>query len=186
LRKTVVVVGLVLLITGLAVSVFPSQEEQIETTTDAEWDLQSKTVLPQNSTFFGKLMRSGMWFQLNVSASDLVLLRVSITQYPNIKNPFFTQFNTKFNQTVTATDTGTYWIDIENENEIPVILDGKVLVMKTETRYENIHPYALPGVAVMFVGIAIVMWGAFAKTKEPLRTKRKTPKTHLHSLTQQF
>lgn len=183
MKKTFIAIGLVVLIAGLALTVVSSQEEYTEITQKDEWPLYSKTLLSQNSTFYATLMNPGMWFQLNVSAAYPVGLQVSITRLPDIKDPIFIQIDTKFDQKVQASRTGTYWIDIENGNSFPVTLDGNVLVMQPETHYNSTHPYALPGFLIMLAGIAVAVWGGFRKPKEGARSRRVTTTQRLHTST---
>jgi len=179
-RKLIVGIGLVLLATGMALLAFPTQEAS-ETTVDVkEWNLQSKTLgpqnSPQNSTFYGTFMRPGMWFQLGVSSSDFVQLNVSVLQNPGIRTPFLIKEGTSFDQKVTISQTGTYVVDIRNINPYNVTLDGKVIVRETETNYRTTNPYAFPGFIVTLGGTAAMAFGIFKKPKRASKPKRTTTK----------
>ncbi len=176
LRKIVVGIGLLLLLAGLPVLVFPAQEADTETVKIGKWDLQSLVLAPygqdQDSTFHARLMNSSRWFQLNLSSSDPIGLQVSISRQGLEKVPIFNQTRTSFNQKVSASATGTYVIDIQNKNPSSVTLDGNVLEMQLKTNYRTVYPYALLGFLMILGGTGVLIFGILRNPKKPSKSKR--------------
>ncbi|MGD8507077.1 MAG: hypothetical protein PVF15_10500 [Candidatus Bathyarchaeota archaeon] len=183
LKKIIVSIGLVLLAVGAVILVFPAQEPHFEISTAKTWDLQSKILEPQNGTFYGSLMDSDRLFQLNISSSGPVKLTLSIVRHlgdPS-KTPIspYPQTRSSFNEKVEIGSTGTYYIDIENENSFPVTLSGNVLVQEKEENQQTIYPYVIPGFLLVLGGVGALIFGIFrGKPKKLPRsrnvTKRKT------------
>ncbi len=165
--------GLVLLVLGIAISMFPAQEPYIESeaVTIAEWSLQQQTLAPQNTTFYGKMAEHGTWFQLNISSSDSVKVTVSLVQHAPgpTKVPIFEEMGISFKQTVLIYSTGMHYIDVVNENAFSVTLWGNVLVQQqqTETKYRTIYPYFIPGLLIMLGGTTTLLFGISKKPRKP-------------------
>ena len=181
LKKIIAGMGLLFLLAGLTVFVFPAQEVYTETEEISKWDLQSRVLAPfgqdQDSAFYGRLMTPERLFQLNLSSSDSIELNVSISQHnPEQKIPIFRQTGTNFNQEVSAQFTATYIIDIQNKNPSSVTLDGNILVKKSITNYHTVYPYAFPGFLMILGGTCTLIFGIFKKSKKPLKPKRTKSK----------
>jgi len=181
LKKIIAGIGLLFLLAGLSVFVFPAQEVYTETVEISKWDLQSRVLAPfgqdQDSTFYGRLMTPERLFQLNLSSSDPIELQVSISRHnPDEKVPIFYQTGTNFNQEVPAYNTGTYIIDIQNKNPSSVTLDGNILVKKLITNYHTTYPYAFPGFLMILGGTSALIFGIFKKSKKPSKSKRTKSK----------
>lgn len=120
-------------------------------------------------------MEPGMWFQLNISSSDSVVVTVSFAQQSSggsTKVPvFLPPEGSSFNQKVSISFTGTYFIDITNENSFPVTLWGNVLVQERELNYHMIYPYVVPGLLVMLGGASVLVFGISKGVKRPSRLK---------------
>ena len=161
------------------IMVFPAQETSLETVTVKTWNLQQRTIAPQNSTFYGSSMQPEMWFQLNISSSDSVKVIISIIQHlggpekDTIAGPFI---GTSFHQKATVSVTATYWIDIYNENPTPVTLYGNVLVQQEKTNYHTIYPYVIPGFLIMLGGITTLLFGTFKRPRKPSKSRSKHKK----------
>jgi hypothetical protein len=177
-KKIIVSVGLILLVAGVVISVFPRQESYVvsEAVTLKEWPLQQQTLTPQNTTFYGQKIEPTMWFKLNISCSDSVRTTVSLVRHTNgdTKDSIFNQTGANFNQTVSVLIGGTYYVDIINENPFSVTLNGNVLVQAqhTETKYRNVYPYTVPGLLVMLGGAITSFFGIFRRTRRPSRKSK--------------
>ena len=160
---------------GVVILVFPSRVTYFETSTVKEWDLQSRILVPQDSTFYGHFMNSTRSFQLNIASSNSsgtpapVKVTASVVQHSggSVKVPLsgYPQTGSSFNQKVLPHSGGTYFIDIENENPFPVTLKGNILVLQTEENYRTIYPYVIPGFLIMLGGIGALIHGIFKKPK---------------------
>ena len=177
MRKIIVGIGLFLCVVGLAFLVFQAQEEYAETVDVYEWNLQSEPLAPsgenRDSTFYGRYMDYGMWFQLNVSSSNSIELQVSRMQHdPDLKIAIFDQIGIHFDQKISGLYPGTYVIDIKNESPSWVTLDGSVLVRRLETNHRNVYPYTIPGFLIMLGGTGVLVFGIFRKPKKLSKSKR--------------
>lgn len=178
MRRKVVFLGAFLLILGLAIMILPTQEpflakREVEV---RSWELQEiSPVLPPQDTApgFGRLMLPGMWFQLDISSTDLIEVRISVIQHnPTTKVPVFNQEATSFNQKVEISNTGTYWVDIENTSQSTVTLEGEILAKELEAT-PNTSTYALLGFPFMLGGSIAMIHGILKKPKKSPRAKRK-------------
>jgi hypothetical protein len=164
-----------LLVLGVAISVFPSQETYFETTTAKTLSLP-RTLASQNATSVGTLMKPEMWFQLNISSSGSVKVRVLVMQHSSngsIKVLIWGPFTeSSFNQEVSISTTGTYLVEINNENPSSVTLDGNVLVRQKETHYNIFHPYIILCLLIILGGTTTLLLGVFKKTKRHSKSKR--------------
>lgn len=175
LRRKVAFLGAFLLILGLTIMLLPTQEafmEKREVEVGDPWKLQSLALPPQDTTFYAKLMTPGMWFQLDISSTDLIELQVSVIQQETTKVLVFPpQEATSFDQKVPITRTGTYVIDIENTSQSTVTLEGEVLTKNSEA-VPNFSTYAFLGFPFMLGGAVALIYGVLKKPKKS-RTKRK-------------
>lgn len=175
---------MVLLVAGIAISVFPTQETYTthETVTVDEWPLQQYTLPPQDSTFYGKYMNPEQSFRLNISSlhSDgspaPIKVTVSLVQHAGedttkLPIPDYPQTASNFNKEVSISSTGTYFIDIMNENPFSVTLNGKALVQQKQekTNFRTTHPYVFPGVLTLAGGAIILAFGIFRRPKRLLK-----------------
>lgn len=180
LKKIIISIGLILLVAGVVIFVFPAQETYLETSTAKTEDLQSRTIAPQDYTSYGSFMNSSRWFQLNISSSNSsgapapVKLTVSVVQHVGSpgKVPLlgYPQIGSVFNKNVPASATGTYYVDIENENPFSVTLEGNIRVQQTNEKYRTVYPYVIPGFLIMIVGAGALIYGIFKKPSKFKRT----------------
>jgi len=111
-------------------------------------------------------MRIGMWFQLNVSASDSVRLVISVLQQEDQSmQAMFNSSMSIFTQKVTVGGTGTYQVDIVNENQYEVEISGYVDARENVTKNNVFYPYSTPGTLLALVGIVVLIVGALTKPK---------------------
>lgn len=183
MKRTFVGIGILLLLAGSLISFQATQGVNYDTVEVSKWDLHSKVLAPfgedQDSTFYGRLMHREWWFQLNVSSSNTIALLISIVQHnPEQKVPIsgWPKTGTDFEQKVLARNTGTYMIDIQNNNPLSVNLDGTILAYRPEPYYYNVYPYVLPGFLLILAGTSALIFGIFKKPRK-LQSKSKTTKT---------
>lgn len=183
MKKVFVGIGILLLLAGFLISFQATQGVYYETVEVSRWDLQSRVLAPsgedKDSTFYGRLMHRDWWFQLNVSSSDTIALLISIVLHnPERQVPIsgWPKTGTEFEQTMFAQNTGTYMIDIQNINPLPVNLDGDILAYRPEPRYYNIYSYTLPGFLLILAGTSALIFGIFKRPKKT-QFKHKTTKT---------
>ena len=174
MRRKIAVLGTFLLALGLAIMVLPTQEAFMEKreVEVGSWELQSRVLPPQNTTFYAKLMRPGMWFQLDIGSTDLIEVRISVVQQETTKIPIFNQEATSFNQKVLISNTGTYVVEIENTSQSTVTLEGEVLAKNLEAT-PNTYTYAFLGFPFMLGGAITLIYGVLKKSKKSSRAKRK-------------
>lgn len=161
---------------GVGVLIFKSQEKLIESVPQTEKvDLQQRTLSPQEEKLlYGRLMKAGMWFKLNISSSDKMKLIVYVSiQRGTAKSIIFEKVGTSFTQEVPILETGTYWIETQNPNSFQVSLWGYVLVGKMQTKetYRTVFPYMVLGFTLLTGGISAVIFGVSRKPKKILKRK---------------
>jgi hypothetical protein len=161
-----------LLIVGVAISAFPSEESHVETISEKIGTSTFTRTLPaQNTTWVATLMETGMWFQLNITSSDSVSVTMSvlIAQEPE---PIWGATGSSFDQKLSVPGTGTYVIEVANENPFPVALDGNVIKQQYETNYSTVFPYFLPGLLIALGGAAALLFGILRKPTRTARTAK--------------
>jgi hypothetical protein len=158
---------------GIALAAFPVEEHYVVEDTIEVWTLQGKTLepppSPRNRTFWGRLMRRGWWFELNVSASQPVRLTVSSIQRfggSPMMSPFFDKTSASFKEWVRIGSTGTYQIDIINEGTSDVNLQGNVIAKMNRTEYERLYPYATLGTLIASTGLPVFIFGILSKRRK--------------------
>jgi len=169
LKKRAVIAGIILLIVGVAISAFPSKESHVETISEKIGTSTFTRTLPeQDTTWVATLMQTGMWFQLNITSSNSVSVTMSvlIAQEPE---KIWGATGSSFDQKLSVPGTGTYVIEVANENPFPVALDGNVIKQYYETDYSTVFPYFLPGLLIALGGVAALLFGIF---KKPTRIAR--------------
>jgi hypothetical protein len=170
---------LLFLIAGIGLSAYSTQESFIEESVLEKWDPKYPRTLepppsPNNSTLWGRLMKKGWWFELNMSSSAPVRLTVSVIEHQDGPTmvPIFNQTGTFFNQEIKIGGTGTYQIDITNEGNIPADIWGNVTAKVGETRYHVVYPYVVLGIPMVIGGMGALVFGVVAKTKKRLKPLR--------------
>lgn len=140
--------GLIFLIVGIVLAAFLTQviSSTGESTLD-KWDnVWPSTILyPQSQGPSWTLeMPDGSFFELNVSASGTVRLRIGLSIYNNdtgeeiLTSIIFNQVGTLFTQKVAVGATDTYQVEIKNEGTTPVIIWGNVSAKKIATTYQSL------------------------------------------------
>ena len=173
MRKKTTALGILILIAGLVILAFPSFNTSATGGDLFTWTPEKSVLTPQDSTFYAQSMSPGYWFLLNMHATDMVQLDISVfSQSGRVKTSIFSQSGTSFTQKVIVATTGTYQVNITNTSTSTVTLSGSVVAQRPETNAQIINQYAFPGFLVMLVGTGIVAFGIFRKPRADLKTKR--------------
>lgn len=172
MRKKTAGFGLFLMLIGLIVLAYPVPQSSDTTVSFFNWDLPVKTLEPGKRTWAVQLMRPDEWFQLDVSSTDLVELRISLlTSSGTVRTPIFAETGTSFGQTVRVTLTGSYEVAISNVSPSVVTLAGNVVAKRTQASGQILTPYGFLGFILMLGGAAISIFGIFKKPKTRLKHK---------------
>ncbi len=178
-KKVTVLIGLILLILGAAIFIFPAQESYQNTVTETEWPLQQVILEPQNSTFWGwgPMIYRVHSIQLNIDSLDssgypaTVIVTISTTQQEGTSKIVFQDSQSSFHQLIPISLGGTYFVDIKNANSFSVTLEGSIDVQKTEEGNRTVYPHALPGFLIMLGGACVLIFGVFKKPKKTFKPK---------------
>jgi hypothetical protein len=186
IRKAFVIMALIFLIVGIVLAAFSIQESYTEENTLDQWDLNKEpsTLNPQDLGPSWTLeMPEGSFFELNVSASNTVRMRIGTPTYDEyvgemvLMNPIFNQVGTRFTQKVAVGATDTYQVEIKNEGTTSVKISGNVFAKKIVTIYRpTVYPYSSLGILVVLGGLASLIYGILTKPKKR-RSKKKARKT---------
>ena len=178
MNKIIVVAGLIFLIAGIAL-VFPSTDETHTTIQEIQkWDSIWPPTLnpppqPNNSTFWGRYMQRGNWYELDLSSNSSVRVTISIMlQQSQTKTPIFDQVGTRFTQKVGIGFEGTYQVDIINEGTSPASIWGHATAMKEVTINSKIYPYLPWGILMAIAGLALTIFGVSRKSKKRVSKKK--------------
>jgi uncharacterized integral membrane protein len=173
MRKKIVALGVIILIAGFLILVFPSFNTSTTSVDVYTWTIPKNILTPLNFTFYLQSMSPGYWFKLNVLSTDMVQLDISIlSQSGQVNTPIFSQQGTSFTQKVTTATTGTYDVNITNTSTSTVTLSGNVVAQRPEASARIINQYAFPGFLVMLIGTTIVAFGIFRKPRAYMKTRR--------------
>jgi hypothetical protein len=175
--------ALIFLIVGIVLAAFSIQESYTEENTLDKWDLNKEpsTLNPQNpGPLWALEMQEGSFFELNVSASNTVRMRIGTPTYNNstgevvLTNPIFNQVGTGFTQKVAVGGSGTYQVEVKNEGATPVNILGNVFAKKIVTiYYPTVFPYSSLGTLVVLGGLASLIYGVLTKPKKR-RSKKES------------
>jgi len=178
LRKRIVILGAIVLVVGLALSALTTQEAfsaKREVEVDS-WTPPDRVFPPEDSTFYARLMKPGMWFQLDVSSTDSIRLTVSLVKSEE-KSPIFTNVGTSFDQPITTGLTGTYWIDIVNVSPSSITLEGEIITKQLESAPVTSSPLILVGAPLMIIGTIVLVYGVVKEKPRTLRSRRSDPQS---------
>lgn len=184
--------ALILLIMGIVLATFSIQKSYTEENTVAEWDvstpLSTLTPLTPNNLTAWAPMQEGSFFELNVSASDTVRVRIGNVTFADTGEEvwvylLFDQVGTRFAQKATINETGTsYLVEIKNEGTTPVHIAGNVFLKNTVVKYEAIYPYPSSATLMLLVGLTLLIYAVLTNPKKRYsKTKAKKPVATRHS-----
>ena len=174
LRKKAVVLGVLFVIVGLVILIFPSREVSSDIVDISTWSFPT-TLEPQDITpLRARLMHPGEWFQLDMSSTDLMELRVFVlSEQGTVETPVFVETGTRFNQKVTLSLTGTYKVEMKNVSPSTITLSGNVIAQKWGPTSQTLNPYAFLGFLLLVGGAIALYFGLFRKPKTRLKSERR-------------
>jgi hypothetical protein len=167
--------ALIFLTVGIVLAAFSIQESYTEENALGKWDLNTppSTINPQDSGPSWTLeMPEGSFFELNVSASDAVRVRIGTPTYNEdteevvLTNLIFNQVGTGFTQRVAVGGSGTYQVEVKNEGTTPVNISGNVFAKKIVAIYQTVFPYSSLGTLVVLGGLASLIYGVLTKPRK--------------------
>ncbi len=176
--------ALIFLTMGIVLATFSKQESYTEENTLNHWNLKGPSTLNPNglATTWALEMQDGSYFELNVSASDNVRVRIGIpttnqgTTEIVLRNVIFDQVGTRFTQEVAVSESSTYQVEIRNVGTTPVNIWGNVSAKKIVIIYQLVYPYSSLATLVLLGGLASLIYGVLTEPKKR-RSKRKARKT---------
>lgn len=129
------------------------------------------------SFFFASEMEEGAFFEINISASDNVKVKVgNVGRGPFgetiTTNPIFEDYGRNIVQRINVTRKDTYQVEIVNEGVEPITLSGALSAKKTVRVIETLHPYASLGTLVLLAGLGVLTYGFLAKPRKGRARKR--------------
>jgi len=179
------------LILGAVSALYAPQEISYEEKTLETWDSIASTSLspppgPHDSTFWGRGMNRGSWFELDLSFSDP--LRVTVYKAEDATQtliPIFEKSDVAITQEVDILEPSSYQIVIKNEGSTAVeILPGSAVAARQMEATKNAS-YLFQVLAILAIscGLIILLLGVFAKSKtrrlrgHSQKTRREMTKT---------
>ena len=131
----------------------------------------NETLNPYRSFFFASEMEEGAFFDINISASSDVTVKVGNTGLDLFREPItiniiFQDYGKSIIQRVNVTRKDTYQVEIANEGADSITLSGAIYAKKTVKIVETIHPYSSRGTFILLVGVGILIYGVLAKPKK--------------------
>lgn len=174
IRKTLLIAALALLVAGIVLAAFSIQESHSEEQTLGNWDSSGpSTIHPQDpGPRWALEMPEGSFFELSVSASDTVRVKIGTPTYPEdtgeevLTNLIFDQVGTSFTQNVTIGENDTYQVEIHNEATTNVIVWGNISARSILTTYQTLYPHSSSGALVVLGGLALSIYGVLTKPKK--------------------
>lgn len=165
--------GLALLILGIVLVVFSVQESDAEELMIDEWgNLGDSTIRPEDpGPHWAIGMQKGDFFELNMSASGIVSVRIGIptiieeTEQEALENIIFDQTKTQFAQRVEINESGTYQVEVSNGGTTAIVVLGNVLAGRILVIYQTFYPYSSPGTLAAIAGLSSLVYGIFSKTR---------------------
>lgn len=166
--------ALIFLTVGIVLAAFSIQESYTEENTLNNWNgMGSSTINPDLGPSWALGMPEGSFFELNVSASDAVRVRIGTPIHDEytgevvLTNLIFNQVGTRFTQRVAVGKSGTYQVEVKNEGTTPVNIWGNVFAKKIVTMYyPTVFPYSSLGTLVVLGGLASLIYGVLTKPKK--------------------
>jgi len=160
---------------GIILAAFSTQASYEEENTLGMWvNLWPDALKPQSEPgplWTIEIPEGGGFFELNVSATDSVRVRIgtpgfdNVTQKDILVDIVFDQVGTRFNQKVNV-EGGFYEVDIRNEGTVPVMIWGDALAKNTTVTYQTVYPYSSSGTLVVLGGLTSLMYGVLTKAKK--------------------
>ncbi|HKZ93467.1 MAG TPA: hypothetical protein VJ249_02645 [Candidatus Bathyarchaeia archaeon] len=188
MRRLFVVAGLVLVIVGVALTLYSVREVYFEENVVEVWGSVVRPIWPSRLNasgssgdrgFWGRFMSRSSWFKLNLSFSGVVRVSVSSVQRDAEGSqtlvPVFSEVGAVFGQRVDVGGNGTYQVDLVNEGAVPVdVLPGSNVYAKENVAKNRVgSPYSVVGTLAALLGVVVMIFGLVAKSRKPMKVKRK-------------
>lgn len=184
MRKAIVIVALILLLTGIVLAV-SNQESRTEEGILARWDpITPSKLYPTNVTgwsFMG-LTSDGTFLELNINASDVVRVMIGTlapTEEETWERLLFNDTGTRFTQRITIAETDANFLEIKNEGTNIVNISGDI--KKIGNIRKTSYPYLGLGTLAAVFGLILLIYGGSAKPKKK-RFKGKSRTSTLYDL----
>ncbi|MEM3617733.1 MAG: hypothetical protein QXK47_01520 [Candidatus Bathyarchaeia archaeon] len=142
----------------------------------------NETLSEYNNAIFASEMEEGDFFEINISASNNVRVKVGNVGRDPFGNPIttdpilFEDYGNNIIQRVNVTGKGTYQVEIINEGTGPVILSGFLYAKKSVKIIQVLHPYSSLGTLLLLLGVGVLFYGILAKPRR-LRARRRLRET---------
>ena len=171
MRKAIVIVALILLLTGIVLAV-SIQESRTEEGILDRWDpITPSKLYPTNATgwAFMELTSDGTFLELNVSASDVVRVRIgnliaNVSGEPTWAKLIFNDTGTNFTQRITIAEPYANFLEIKNEGTNIVNISGDIKKIGNIRR--TFHPHSGLGTLAALFGLILLIYGVSAKPKK--------------------
>lgn len=173
----------VFLALGIALGAFSIQESHAEEIILGLWNnIWPPTLNPQGTgPVWGLELQEGSFFDLNVSTSDAVRLRIGTPAFNNdtgeqlLTNLLFNEVGTHFTEKVVVSRNGSYEVEIANEGSVPVDIWGNASARKILETYQTVYPYSLSGTLVALGSFFGLVYGILThpKKRHATRNSRK-------------
>lgn len=183
MRKAIVIVALIVLLTGIVLAV-SNQESHTEEGILDRWDpITPSKLYPTNVTgwsFMG-LTSDGTSLELNITANDTVRVMIGTfdPDYQTFEKLVFNDTGTRFTQRVAIAETDADFLEIINERNDNVNISGDV--KKIGNIRKTSYPYLGLGTSAAVFGLILLIYGGSAKPKKK-RFKGKSRTSTLYDL----
>lgn len=183
IRKAFVGLSLIFIILGVVLVAFSIQEPLSEERTIDRWDVGEPystltPLTPHNLTAWAPT-GEGSYFELNISASNIVRVRISMhaLNFTNTgeeiwTDPVFDHFASRFTQKVTVKESSCL-VEIKNEGTTPVNISGNISLKKTSVLYQSVYPYSSAGTLSLLVGSALLVYAVKTSRNERRSKSRR-------------
>lgn len=166
--------ALAFLIAGTVLAAFSIQESHTDENILDTWNLNGSSALDPQAPgpSWALEMPEGSFFELNISASNTLRLRIGTLVHNEdtgedfLTNLVFDQIGTRFIQQVVAGGNNTYQVEIKNEGTSLVSIWGNILAKKAVVTYQTVYPYASLGTLAVLTGSASMIYGFLTKPKK--------------------
>ena len=175
IRKKLAIIGVTAFVIGIVLVAFSTQTSYEKENTLWTWtNLWSGALKPQSEPgplWTIDIPEGGGFFELNVSATDSVRVRIGTPGYDNVTqkdilvNILFDQTKTSISQRVDV-EGGFYEVNIRNEGTVSVLVWGDVKAKNTTVTYQTVYPYSSSGTLVVLGGFASLIYGVLTKSKK--------------------
>lgn len=175
MRKAIVIVALILLLTGIVLAV-SIQESRTEEGILDRWDPITPSELyppPHQEAATGwafmALKPRGTLLELNITTSNATRVRIGtiiadVHGEPTLVNLIFNHTGTRFTQRITIAETDANFLEIKNEGTNVVNISGDIKKIGNIRRTS--YPYSELGTLAAVFGLILLIYGVSAKPKK--------------------